>query len=71
MIRMVMRPHRITHGGLVNYLRAVGPIVTKKTIGNTIQHEGLKSERETRQKFHRGRSREPEYHKKVGAATGY
>ncbi len=44
MIMRTVRNHlRTTREDLVNDLKAVGTIVTKKTIGNTLRREGLKS----------------------------
>ncbi len=44
MIMRTVRDHpRTTREDLVNDIKAAGTIVTKKTIGNTLHHEGLKS----------------------------
>ncbi len=42
-MRTVRNQHRTTQEDLVNNLKTTGTTVTKKTIGNTLRHEGLKS----------------------------
>ncbi len=42
-MRMVRKQPRTTREDLVNHLQADRTIVTKKTIGNTLRREGLKS----------------------------
>ncbi len=42
-MRMVRNQPRTTREDLVNYLKAAVTTVTKKTIGTTLRHEGLKS----------------------------
>ncbi len=41
--RTVRNQPRTTQEDIVNNLKSAGTIVTKKTIGNTLHHEGLKS----------------------------
>ncbi|KAL0185322.1 hypothetical protein M9458_021019, partial [Cirrhinus mrigala] len=42
-MRTVRNQPRTTREDLVNDLKAAGTIVTKKTIGNTLRREGIKS----------------------------
>ena len=43
MMRKVRDQPSTTHEELVNDLKAVGATVMKRTISNTLQHEGLKT----------------------------